>query len=163
MANEQSDFKKGKIHDVVVRPLAKFLDERGWLAELFREDEIDAAVMPAMAYVSMTQPGVARGPHEHAEQTDYFCFIGPSNFKVYLWDAREDSPTRGVKQVVYSGVDNPMMMIVPPGVVHAYKNIGTDNGIVFNAPNRLYAGSGKKIPVDEIRHEETAGSHFCLD
>ena len=26
-------FFKGKIHDVVARPLSKFLDERGWLAE----------------------------------------------------------------------------------------------------------------------------------
>ena len=163
MVHEQAEFKKGKIHDVVVRPLAKFLDERGWLAELFREDEIDAGVMPVMAYISMTQPGIARGPHEHAEQTDYFCFIGPSNFKVYLWDARENSPDRNVKQVVFAGADNPLMVIVPPGVVHAYKNIGTDNGIVFNAPNRLYAGGGKKLPVDEIRHEDTVGSRFCLD
>jgi len=25
---------------------------------------------------------------------------------------------------------------------------------VFNFPDRLYAGKGKKEPVDEIRHEE---------
>jgi dTDP-4-dehydrorhamnose 3,5-epimerase len=157
------EFKTGKIHDVVVRPLNKYIDERGWLAELFREDEIEAAVMPVMAYISMTQPGIARGPHEHAEQTDYFSFIGPSNFKVYLWDTRPDSPTRGIRQVIFAGVDSPLMTIVPPGVVHAYKNIGTENGVVFNGPNRLYAGKGKKSPVDEIRHEDVAGSPFHLD
>jgi len=157
------EFTKGKIHDVVVRPLTKFLDERGWLAELFRSDELDASVMPVMAYLSMTQPGVARGPHEHLDQTDYFCFMGPSNFKVYLWDHRPESPSCGVKQVLYAGVDSPLMVIVPPGVVHAYRNIGNDNGIVFNAPNRLYAGDGKKLPVDEIRHEEEAGSPYSLD
>ncbi|HEX9024807.1 MAG TPA: dTDP-4-dehydrorhamnose 3,5-epimerase family protein [Geobacteraceae bacterium] len=157
------EFKKGKIHDVVVRPLAKFIDERGWLAELFREDEIARDFMPVMAYISMTQPGIARGPHEHREQTDCFCFIGPSNFKVYLWDGRGDSPTFGIRQVIHAGIDSPMMAIVPPGVVHAYKNIGTENGIVFNAPNRLYAGAGKKSPVDEIRHEDAAGSPFRLD
>ena len=163
MTENQQAFAKGKIHDVVVKPLAKFLDERGWLAELFRSDEINPEVMPVMAYVSMTQPGVARGPHEHADQTDYFCFIGPSNFKVYLWDSREGSPSRGVRQVIFAGVDNPVMMIVPPGVVHAYKNVGIDNGIVFNAPNRLYAGEGKRSPVDEIRHEEAAGTPYPLD
>lgn len=157
------EFTKGKIHDVVTKPLSKFLDERGWLAELFREDELEAGVMPAMAYISMTQPGVARGPHAHVDQTDCFCFIGPSNFKVYLWDSRQGSPTCGVRQVIFAGVDNPLMLLVPPGVVHAYKNIGIDNGIVFNAPNRLYAGRGKREPVDEIRHEEAAGSPFCLD
>ena len=116
-----------------------------------------------MAYLSMTQPGIARGPHEHVEQSDYFCFIGPSNFKVYLWDTRGDSPTRGIRQIIYTGVDSPMMLIVPPGVVHAYKNIGTENGIVFNVPNRLYAGVGKRFPVDEIRHEDVADSPFRLD
>ena len=156
-------FKKGRIHDVVTRPLSKFLDERGWLAELYRSDELDASLMPVMAYISMTQPGVARGPHEHLDQTDYFCFIGPSNFKVYLWDSRKDSPSYGVKQVIYAGVDAPAMVIVPPGVIHAYRNIGLDNGIVFNGPNRLYAGEGKKSPVDEIRHEEADGSSYLLD
>ena len=33
-------FQKGKIQDVVVYPLKKFVDERGWLAELFRHDEL---------------------------------------------------------------------------------------------------------------------------
>ena len=157
------EYSKGKIHDVVVRPLGKYLDERGWLAELFREDELSADLMPTMAYISMTQPGVARGPHEHVDQTDYFCFIGPANFKVYLWDARAASPTYGVKQVLYAGVDSPLALVVPPGVVHAYKNVGIENGIVFNGPNRLYAGAGKKSAVDEIRHEDQVGSPFVLD
>ncbi|HYS43515.1 MAG TPA: dTDP-4-dehydrorhamnose 3,5-epimerase family protein [Geobacteraceae bacterium] len=160
---EHTGFTKGKIHDVIVRPLAKCLDERGWLSELFRCDELDSQFLPAMAYISMTRPGVARGPHEHREQADCFAFIGPSNFKVYLWDARDDSPTGGVKQVVYTGIDSPALIIVPAGVVHAYKNIGGADGIVFNAPNKLYAGEGKRSPVDEIRHEEEAGSPFALD
>jgi dTDP-4-dehydrorhamnose 3,5-epimerase len=156
-------FTNGKIHDVLVRPLTKHLDERGWLAELFRKDEIGEDVMPTMAYISMTLPGIARGPHEHVEQTDCFCFLGPSNFKVYLWDRREDSPTCRTRQVFYAGIDAPAMVVIPPGVVHAYKNVGAENGIVFNAPNRLYAGEGKKQPVDEIRHEDMEGSPFRLD
>jgi dTDP-4-dehydrorhamnose 3,5-epimerase len=161
--NKQTEFINGKIHDVVVRSLKKFLDERGWLSELFRSDEIAPEFLPAMAYISMTRPGIARGPHEHREQVDCFAFIGPSNFKVFLWDARIDSPTRRVKQVVYAGSDSPALVIVPAGVVHAYKNIGGMDGIVFNAPNKLYAGEGKRSPVDEVRHEEETGSPFMLD
>ena len=161
--SEQPEYRKGKIHDVEVRPLGKYLDERGWLAELFRSDEVAPDLMPVMAYISMTQPGVARGPHEHIDQTDYFCFIGPSNFKIYLWDARKESPSFGIKQILFAGLDSPLLVVVPPGVVHAYKNVGQENGIVFNAPNRLYAGQGKKSPVDEIRHEESGGSAYLLD
>lgn len=156
-------YKKGKIHDVIAKPLSKFLDERGWLSEMFRSDELPEWFSPEMAYISMTVPGIARGPHEHVEQSDYFCFIGPANFKVYLWDARSDSPSYGVKQVLYCGVDSPMSLIVPPGVVHAYRNVSLENGIVFNAPDRLYAGKGKSEKVDEIRHEDVVDSPFTLD
>ena len=163
MTEPATRFKPGKIHDVVVRPLTKFLDDRGWLAELFRHDELEGQMLPVMSYLSMTKPGIARGPHEHLAQTDYFCFLGPSNFKIYLWDARPDSPTFGVCQSFYAGLDSPRMVIVPPGVVHAYKNVGIENGLVFNAPDALYAGAGKQSPVDEIRHEEADGSPFSLD
>ena len=163
MTEKARTYKPGKIHDVVVRPLTKFLDDRGWLSELFRLDELDGLMTPVMSYLSMTKPGVARGPHEHVEQTDYFCFLGPSNFKIYLWDARPDSPTFGTSQSFYAGLDAPRMVIVPPGVVHAYKNVGIENGLVFNAPDRLYAGEGKKSPVDEVRHEEVEDSPFLLD
>jgi dTDP-4-dehydrorhamnose 3,5-epimerase len=156
-------FKNGKIHDVVVKNLSKFIDERGWLVELFREDEIDKQFVPVMSYISVTLPGIARGPHEHVEQADCFAFIGPSNFKVYLWDNRKDSPTHGVRQIVYAGQDAPRVVIIPPGVVHAYRNVGGLDGMVVNLPNRLYAGKGKADPVDEIRHEDDVNSVFTLD
>ena len=160
---KNGEYTKGRIHDVVLKPLSKFLDERGWLAEMFRIDELPDGFRPEMAYISMTVPGVARGPHEHVDQTDYFCFIGPGNFKVYLWDSRKDSPSYGTKQHLFCGVDSPLAIIVPPGVVHAYKNVSSENGIVFNAPDRLYAGTGKSCPVDEIRHEDEVASPFTLD
>ena len=156
-------YKKGAIEGVVIKPLKKYIDDRGWLVELFRHDELDEDVYPVMSYVSETLPGVARGPHEHKDQTDYFAFIGPSNFKLYLWDNREDSPTYSNKMVVYLGQDNPAVAIVPPGVVHAYKNVGAKPGLVFNAPNRLFAGKDRKEPVDEIRHEDNPDAPFYLD
>ncbi len=156
-------FKAGKIQGVVVKDLKKFIDERGWLSELFREDELEKEFMPAMSYVSMTQAEVARGPHEHADQADLFAFIGPSNFKIYLWDNRKDSPTYNVKQVFYAGQDSPRSVIIPKGVVHAYKNVGGTLGMVLNFPNRLFAGEGKKSPVDEIRHEQDPKTIYQLD
>jgi dTDP-4-dehydrorhamnose 3,5-epimerase len=156
-------FTNGKIHDVPVKNLTKFIDERGWLVELFREDEIDRQFLPVMSYISVTLPGIARGPHEHVDQADCFAFIGPSNFKVYLWDNRKGSPTYMTRQIVFAGQDAPRVVIIPPGVVHAYRNVGGKDGMVINLPNRLYAGKGKKDPVDEIRHEADANSPFILD
>jgi dTDP-4-dehydrorhamnose 3,5-epimerase len=155
-------FSEGSIKDVIKRPLKKYEDDRGWLVELFREDELDPEIVPVMSYISETLPGVARGPHEHVDQTDYFAFIGPSTFKLYLWDNRKGSPTYKNKMAFTAGVDEPMVVVIPPGVVHAYKNIGQDNGIVYNAPNRLFAGRSRKEPVDEIRHEDDPDSPYQL-
>ena len=154
---------KCSIDDVIIKEIKKFTDDRGWLMELFRQDEIPEEFLPVMSYVSLTKPGVARGPHEHRDQADCFAFIGPSIFRLYLWDNRENSKTYGVKFTFDFGESNPAMVIVPKGVVHAYKNVGEIDGIVFNAPNRLFAGYGKKEPVDEIRHEENENSKFQLD
>ncbi|MGD9900741.1 MAG: dTDP-4-dehydrorhamnose 3,5-epimerase family protein [Calditrichaceae bacterium] len=156
-------FKDGKIDGVIIKDLKKYDDARGWLIELFRDDEIEKQVSPVMAYISQTLPGITRGPHEHADQTDYFMFVGPSNFKIYLWDSRKDSKTYQTKTVLVLGENSPGSVIVPPGVVHAYKNIGQVPGTVFNAPNRLFAGKNKQEPVDEIRHEDDENSPYKLD
>ncbi len=92
---EKAAFHEGPIDGVTFRPLAPHKDHRGWLIELYREDELPADQHPVMAYVSETLPGVARGPHEHVDQTDYFAFVGPGDFLLYLWDARPASPTYG--------------------------------------------------------------------
>ena len=156
-------FSTGPIDGVIWKSLKKYHDPRGWLCELFRDDEIPAEFNPVMAYISMSSPGIARGPHEHRDQADVFCFLGPSNFKLYLWDNRPSAPTYRHKQTDVVGADKPMLVIIPPGVAHAYRNVGSEPGIVFNCPNRLYKGPGRKEPVDEIRHEDEPGTPFILD
>ncbi len=156
-------FRAGTISDVVIKDLARHADPRGWLIEVFRKDETEERYLPVMGYVSMTNADLARGPHEHVSQSDYFAFLGPSTFKIYLWDNRKDSPTYMTKQVVTAGERAPKSIIIPPGVVHAYKNIGGRTGMVINCPNQLYAGPGKKEPVDEIRHETDPNTRFVLD
>jgi dTDP-4-dehydrorhamnose 3,5-epimerase len=163
MPGSDHSYVDGDIDGVVMRPLKIFNDARGWLVELFRGDELDQDRWPAMTYVSQTLAGVTRGPHEHVDQTDGFAFIGPSTFKLFLWDTRPNSTTKGRRTIVLVGESNPMAVWIPPGVVHAYRNVGTVPGLVFNAPNRLYAGHGKKEPVDEIRHEDASPSHFPMD
>lgn len=156
-------FKEGPIEGLEVRALNKYTDGRGWLAELFRHDELDKEHIPVMTYVSMTRPGVARGPHEHGDQADYFCFVGPSEFKVYLWDNRKGSATYMNRTAVAAGESAPAVVIVPKGVVHAYKNVGDRDGFVINCPNRLFKGEGKRDAVDEVRYENMADSPYEMD
>lgn len=156
-------FIEGEIRDVVVRELKKYPDDRGWLAELFRHDELDEEFYPEMSYISFTKPGLTRGPHEHVDQADLFCFIGPSVFKLRLWDNRSDSPTFNHIMTLIVGDKNPTAVVVPKGVVHGYKNVGAIDGMVINCPNRLYMGVGKQAPIDEIRHEDDPDTIFGMD
>ncbi len=156
-------FTRGTINGVVVRDLRKFVDERGWLAELFRHDELAAEFYPQMAYISQTEPHVLRGPHEHVDQTDLFCFLGPSNFKLRMWDNRPESETYRRVMTLFVGEDNPKIVIIPPGVAHAYRNTGSTKGIVINCPNRLFMGEGKREPIDEIRHEDDPATPFRME
>ncbi|HXM34024.1 MAG TPA: dTDP-4-dehydrorhamnose 3,5-epimerase family protein [Pyrinomonadaceae bacterium] len=162
-ALQSEGFKVGEIDGVVVRDLRRFNDPRGWLAELFRHDELAEEYYPAMTYISSTEPGVTRGPHEHVDQADLFCFLGPSNFQIRMWDNRPDSRTFNHVMTLVVGADNPKSVLVPKGVVHAYRNVGDVHGIVINCPNRLYAGDGKRAPVDEIRHEDDPDTIFRMD
>lgn len=152
-----------KINGVICSPLSKFSDKRGWLAEIFRQDELAPEHFPAMAYVSVTNPGNGRGPHAHHYQTDLFCFYGPGDFRVFLWDNRADSSTFGIRQVFFLGESNPAVLIIPPGVVHGYKNVSGYPGFVCNFANRLYRGAGRVEAVDEIRYEDDPRSPFQFD
>lgn len=157
-------WKKGIIHDVVIKKLVKYVDERGYLTEIFRNDELPEGLKPVMSYVSYTEPNMCRGPHEHEYQTDVFTFMGPGNFKIKLWDNRKDSPTFGDFMLFYAGADNPCTVIIPPGVVHGYKNISsTERGMVINCPDQLFMGQGKKEEIDEIRHEDEKDSPFKME
>jgi dTDP-4-dehydrorhamnose 3,5-epimerase len=89
--------------------------------------------------------------------------MGSTLFKLYLWDSRKGSPTFGKKMIVPLAEDEPTVAIVPPGVVHAYKNVGDKPGLVLNFPNKLFAGLGKTEKVDEIRHENDVNSPFKLE
>lgn len=151
---------KSEIPGVFFFPLNSFRDERGWLTELFRHDLLEVAHHPAMGYVSQTLPGVVRGPHEHESQSDLFCFLGPGNFELFLWeDFGSGDP---YKEVHLVGESNPVSVVVPPGVIHAYKNVSDKPGLVFNFPNRLYGGPGGKYPADEIRHESDKDSPYVI-
>lgn len=148
------------IKDVIIKKLNRYTDERGWLTEIFRRDELNFT--PAMSYVSMTNPGVVRGPHEHVSQSDCFVFLGPGRFRLHLWDRRETSPTAGEAVAVEVGEGDPTLVIVPPGVVHGYKCISDVPALSINLPNQLYKGEGKREEIDEIRWEIDPASPYKI-
>ncbi|NUM25148.1 MAG: dTDP-4-dehydrorhamnose 3,5-epimerase family protein [Candidatus Buchananbacteria bacterium] len=147
------------IDGVIINKLEKYNDNRGWLAEFFRNDLVDFD--PAMGYVSETKPGVARGPHEHVHQSDFFVFL-IGKFRLYLWDNRVGAKNYRILETYDLGEENAAGVIIPPGVVHAYKCISDTPGLVINLPDKLYRGKNKSEEVDEIRWEDDKSSPFIV-
>ena len=144
---------------VVIKSLKSYGDVRGYLTELFRSDELPEGFLPGMGYISVTHPGISRGPHEHVHQTDLFAFVD-GEYELRLWENRDGFEPWEIRITV--GVGNPSAVIVPPGVVHGYKNVGDQDAYVLNFPDKLYGGQNRSEPVDEIRHEEI-NSPFSMD
>ncbi|MFH0800440.1 MAG: dTDP-4-dehydrorhamnose 3,5-epimerase family protein [Pseudomonadota bacterium] len=160
---ESSFISASEIEGVVVRKPSRHDDSRGWLVEFFRDDEIEPVHRPAMGYLSVTKPGNSRGPHEHIDQSDCFFFPGPGEHLLVLWDNRKESPTYRHRMVFSAGGEIPLVVIVPPRVVHAYCCVSQKPGEVINIPNRLYRGEGRSSAVDEVRHEDDPESPFTVD
>jgi dTDP-4-dehydrorhamnose 3,5-epimerase len=156
---------QSSLDTVIITRLSKHADPRGWLTEIWRTDELAPEWHPAMGYVSLTRAGVVRGPHEHVEQADLFVFLS-GEFKVHLWSQSWSTGVRNgetlSRMVIDVGEHNPCSILVPPGIIHAYQNVGATDAIVLNFPNRLYGGAGRCEVVDEIRHEDDGNNRYAL-
>ncbi len=155
-------FSEGEIQGVVFRPLTVHRDSRGGLAELFRSDELSAEFHPKMATACWTEPGVVRGPHEHVDQANLLVFPGPQRFQLFLWDNRPTSSTyrHTLRRTV--GGDQPLSVLLPSGIVHAFQNVGEKSALSLNFPNRLFKGERRQTEDEAIRHEQDNASPFKL-
>jgi dTDP-4-dehydrorhamnose 3,5-epimerase len=124
------------IDGVIVKKLRVIPDERGRLMELLRCDDPFFEKF-GQAYMTTALPGVVKAWHYHKEQTDHFAVV-KGMAKVVLYDDRDDSPTRGEVNEFFMGEHNPILVRIPKGVHHGFKNVGLDECIIVNCPSRPY-------------------------
>src|SRR5512146_1170029 len=124
------------IDGAVVKQLKVIADERGYLMEMLRSDE-PVFERFGQSYVTACYPGVVKGWHYHRRQTDHFvCVKGMA--KVVLYDSREASPTHGQVQEFFLGERNPILLKIPPLVMHGFKAISTETALIVNHPTEPY-------------------------
>ncbi|MGG6360054.1 dTDP-4-dehydrorhamnose 3,5-epimerase family protein [Peribacillus frigoritolerans] len=111
------------IEGVKVKKLVKYCDDRGFFAELVRDDEPELLSRFGQASCSMSYPGVIKAFHYHEKQDDLW-FFPSGNAQVVLYDLREGSSTKGETDVYYMGEENPIMLLIPKGVAHGYRVLG---------------------------------------
>lgn len=112
-------------------------DERGTLCEIYSNSWQFDDVPMVHAYLVTVRPGKVKGWAIHHVQIDRYFFVS-GTLKLVLYDAREDSPTRGMINELYCGELNRALVSVPPGIFHAVENVGTVDGLMFNIPSEPY-------------------------
>ncbi len=125
------------IEGVKVKKLRVIPDERGRLTEILRCDDGDFFIKFGQVYVTTAYPGAVKAWHYHRKQTDSFACIS-GMMKIVLYDGREDSPTKGEVNEFFAGIHNPILIQVPPLVMHGFKCISETEAIVVNIPTEVY-------------------------
>lgn len=124
------------IDGVVIKNLRVIPDERGRLCELLRCDE-PLFQKFGQVYMTTAYPGVVKAWHYHRIQTDLFGAVA-GMFKVVLFDDRVNSSTLGQTQEIFTGIHNPVLILVPKLVWHGFKNIGETEAVMINVPDEPY-------------------------
>lgn len=127
---------KKQIEGVKIKQLRVIPDERGWLMEILRADD-ELFEKFGQAYLSTVYPGVVKGWHYHKVQRDNLCLV-KGMAKLVLYDGREDSATKGNLLELFIGEKNPLLVSIPPGVLHGMKGIGNETAMFINIPTELY-------------------------
>ena len=121
------------LEGVEVKPLKKFADERGFFAEVMREDWDVFKDGIVQANFSVSYPGVVRAWHRHLRgQVDYFVVL-----KGALKICAYDDESRELDEIISTG-DNLQVVRIPGHYWHGFKVIGNEKAYLVYFVNRLY-------------------------
>jgi dTDP-4-dehydrorhamnose 3,5-epimerase len=142
------------IEGVKVSPFALWPDDRGYFLEIMRVGNGPAADFePRTMQVSaaLSYPDTIKAFHYHVEQTDFWV-PARGMLQVALVDLRRQSSTFGMKNTLYVGALRPWHILIPPGIGHGYKVIGTEPAMLVYVTNRFYNPKDEgRIPHNEPR------------
>ncbi|MDR7246578.1 dTDP-4-dehydrorhamnose 3,5-epimerase family protein [Priestia megaterium] len=134
-----------KIEGVKSKKLIKHFDDRGFFAEVLRDDDGLLSNFGQISW-STSYPGVIKAFHYHEEQDDIW-FFPSGNAQVVLYDLRENSSTKGRTNVYYMGEHNPLILLIPKGVAHGYRVLGEKPATIIYCTTKSY----NPIQPDEKR------------
>lgn len=131
-----TDIINGKIEGVKYKKLTRHSDDRGFFAEVVRDDEGFVKKFGQLS-VSKTSPGVIKAFHYHKKQDDIW-FFPKGNARVVLHDLREGSKTKGITEQFFMGEDSPGTLLIPVGVAHGYQVLGNEPVIITYLTTESY-------------------------
>lgn len=143
------------IDGVITRRAVVQSDERGTVSEIFNPAWGFTEEPLVYVYEVTVYPGQRKGWVVHREQDDRL-FFDRGAAKIALYDARPDSPTKGMVNELFAGAANRLLIRIPRGVVHAVVNVGADEVRFVNLPTQPYNHERPdkvRLPDDAVPYE----------
>ncbi len=110
--------------NIEVKDLDIKKDDRGWLAEILRPEDVGVKDF-GQILVTVANPGQVKGNHYHKRKVEWFCVI-EGDMEVHLLDVKT-----GEHKVVLMGESNPVLLKILPGTSHAIKNTGDKPAVLL--------------------------------
>jgi dTDP-4-dehydrorhamnose 3,5-epimerase len=125
------------IEGVRIREIDHVPKPNGYLTEMFRTDwRLDGLEVDQIFQVVLN-PGAISAWHAHEFTTDRL-FINHGLVQIALYDAREQSATRGTVNDFRFGTVRPALVVIPPRVWHGLRNISDRPSSILNMVDRAY-------------------------
>lgn len=126
------------IDGVVVHEVLHVPRDHGVITEIYRPAWDPSGLPIVHLYQSRLFPG-AIGAWSCHEKTVDRLFVNQGHLKIVLYDAREESPTRGRLTELHVGDARPAFLVLPPGIWHGLQNLGSTDALLLNCPSHAYS------------------------
>lgn len=149
------------IDGVAVREVLHVPRDHGVITEVFRPEWDPTGEPVVQVYQSRLFPGAVGAWSCHTRSVDRL-FINQGHVKVVLYDAREESRTRGVLNEFHVGDARPALLVIPVGVWHGLQNLGATEALMLNMPTAAYDYRDPdhyRLPYDTAEIPYTWGAH----
>ena len=128
---------------VQIKELRDLENEQGGLQHMLRADDAEFFRGFGEIYFSIVNPGVVKGWHRHLEQTSVLsCVHGDVLLVVHA-----DGQFRSIR----FGDGHRRLVLIPPGIVYGWKNLGTQPAILANCATHVHDPvKSEKLGLDTI-------------
>lgn len=137
----------GEIEGIEILPLKIIRDERGAVMHMIRSTDSHFTKFGEI-YFSIVNPGVIKGWKKHKEISQNMV-VPEGMIQIVFYDERENSKTYGQIKTIEFGVDNYILVKIPPNIWYAFKAVSSTHALIANCTTAPHDPlESESLPLD---------------
>lgn len=118
--NFEQIYEEGDMRGVTINRLEVKEDERGWLAEIVRKEELVRNQEFGQFMVTTANPGCVKGNHYHTRKFEWYCVL-KGKARLMLADNQSEE-----REEILLSEHQLSTVTISPQVTHAIENVGEE-------------------------------------